>query len=131
MLTRDEDSVRVDLVVDLAPQLHSKIVIDGVRCDTVEEILVNKLCALVGRSEIRDLVDLMWLERAGHSIEAHLEEATKKDGGFSPATAAWILSNVRIIPQRVPAGTDADELEAFRASIEARLRRLAFPTNGA
>jgi nucleotidyltransferase AbiEii toxin of type IV toxin-antitoxin system len=45
------------------------------------EILANKLTAIVGRAEKRDLIDVMLLERAGYSIEAALPAALAKDGG--------------------------------------------------
>jgi len=57
------ESVKVDLVRDHAPQLFPKVERDGVRTDSAEEIFVNKICTLVERSEPRDLVDLMRLDR--------------------------------------------------------------------
>ena len=79
-----------------------------------------------GRSEIRDLIDLMFLERAGHRIESYIVEAERKDAGVSAATLAWLLSMFRI-PERLPAEIDRGELEAFRSQLEARVRLLARP----
>ncbi|HEX3762246.1 MAG TPA: hypothetical protein VHW23_26275 [Kofleriaceae bacterium] len=39
---------------------------------------------------------VMLLERAGHSVEAALAAALAKDGGCTPATLAWLLSEVKI-----------------------------------
>jgi hypothetical protein len=60
--------------------------------DPADEILANKLTALVGRAEERDLIDVMFLERAGYPVEAALPAALAKDGGCTPATLAWLRS---------------------------------------
>jgi len=86
LITRGDDTVCVDLVRDRTPPLHSKVVRDGIRMDDTEEIVANKIAALAGRSEVRDLVDLMALEKLGFRGEDYLADARKKDGGVSPAT---------------------------------------------
>ena len=43
---------------------------------------------LVGRAEERDLIDVMFLEGAGYSVEAALPGALAKDGGCTRATLA-------------------------------------------
>ena len=43
--------------------------INGIHIDPPAEILADELCALLGRAELRDLVDTMALERSGLSIE--------------------------------------------------------------
>lgn len=83
---------------------------------------------MLGRAEERDLVDLLFLERAGLRIEDALDAALAKDGGCTPATLAWILSEISI-PEaaRLPAGVDAPTLRAFVDDLVKRLRRLALP----
>lgn len=101
---------------------------DGIRLDSAEEILANKLTALVGRAEERDLVDLWFLERAGHRVEDALDAALSKDGGCTPATLAWLLSEVTIpddLP--LPGGLAAAELRTFVDALIRRLRRVALP----
>jgi hypothetical protein len=44
-----------------------------------QEILANKLCALLSRSEVRDLVDVRALELTGYRVEDALEAARLKD----------------------------------------------------
>jgi hypothetical protein len=53
------------------------------RCSLGEggEILANKLCTLLSRSELRDLVDMYALERAGFRVEHAPPLAEKKDAG--------------------------------------------------
>ena len=67
--TEGDESVVVDLVVEHAQQLHSEKPAHGiVRVDPAAEIFANKLCTLLGRSEIRDLVDARALEGLGLSL---------------------------------------------------------------
>ena len=69
LLTRGDESVIVDLVIEHAQQLRPEKPLHGVvRVDPAEEIFANKLCTLLGRSEIRDLVDVRALEGLGLSL---------------------------------------------------------------
>jgi hypothetical protein len=128
VLARGDEAVVIDLVRD-QPQHHvDKPEYEGVRVDPADEILANKLTTLVSRAEERDLVDVMYLERAGHRIEAALPIALVKDGGCTPGTLAWVLSEIEIPEDLVlPAGVSASELRAFVADLVARLRRAALP----
>lgn len=128
-LVRGDEGVVVDMVRDRSPQTEpNKQERDGIRIDSPEEILANKLTAVVGRAEERDLVDLLCLERAGYRIETALPVALAKDGGCTPATLAWLLSEVTI-PDGIdlPAGISARELRDFVAELIVRLRREALP----
>ncbi len=96
--------------------------------DSDGEIFVNKICALVGRSEVRDLVDVLHFERAGLRVEEFLAAAQRKDAGVSPAVLAWLLSALRL-PDRLPEGADRAELDNFARSLERRLRDAARPAS--
>jgi predicted nucleotidyltransferase component of viral defense system len=53
------------------PQISpDKPILHGIRVDPPEEIFANKLCALLSRAEIRDLVDVCALEEAGYDFDA-------------------------------------------------------------
>jgi hypothetical protein len=121
-----DDSVVVDLIRDRTPQLRPKVARDGILTDSVEEIVANKICALLGRAELRDLVDLYFLERAGHRVEDFLADAERKDAGVTPAAIAWVLSEM-VVPESPPGNVDRAALQAFAHELEARLRRLAAP----
>jgi hypothetical protein len=96
--------------------------------DPVEEIVANKICALLGRAELRDVVDLYCLEVAGFRIEQFLSDAHRKDGGVTPGALAWVLSELAIpdaLPGKVapsavrtfvrdPRGSDAPSSDAAR-----------------
>ena len=126
LFTRGDEGTRVDFVRDRGPQLRPKAVRDGVPMDSVEEIIANKICTLASRSEIRDVVDLYYLEQAGYSIEAHIEEALQKDGGATPATIAWLLSTLRV-PESVPGDAPRETILGYVKDLEARMRKLALP----
>ena len=119
----------VDLVWDRARQVIPYKERRGiVRIDPVGEILVNKLTTVLSRAEERDLVDLMFLEKAGHSIEAALPAALAKDGGCTPEALAWVLSEITIPDSAsLPANVSPADLRAFVSGLIQRLRRLALP----
>jgi hypothetical protein len=126
---RGDEGVVVDLVRDVSPQTATnRLDREGIRVDSPEEILANKLTAIVGRAEERDLVDVYCLERAGFRIEDALAVALAKDGGCTPATLAWLLSEVAIPDGlELPAGIAAAELRAYIGELVKRLRKLAMP----
>lgn len=129
LLSGDGEALVVDLVRERVFQLRpDKVELDGVLVDPPEEILANKLTTLVSRAEERDLIDVMFLERAGYRVEDALEPALAKDGGCTPATLAWLLSQIEI-PDGValPAGIEPAELRTYVAELIARFRRAAVP----
>jgi predicted nucleotidyltransferase component of viral defense system len=128
--TRGEEAVVVDLVRERVPQVFGeKLVFGGIRVDPAPEILTNKLTALAGRSEIRDLVDVQALEDAGWRVEDVLPALSSKDAGATPAIIAWVLSEI-LIPDGVglPGGIEAAALRAYRDALVTRLRRAAAPS---
>lgn len=129
LLRRGESAIVVDLVREYVYQIdRDKRTIGGITIDTPEEILANKLCALLSRSEVRDLVDVRALEFAGNSIESAVDAATKKDTGFTPAQLAWVLSEVRFGDDLVPPGNVSRiELQDYLKDLLTRLSRMAFP----
>jgi hypothetical protein len=129
LLARGDEGVVVDLVREPVHQIHpDKPEHDGIRVDPPDEILANKLTALVGRAEERDLVDVWFLERAGYAVESALDAALAKDGGCTPATLAWVLSEIEIPDGiQLPGGVEPAELRDFMTALIVRLRRAALP----
>jgi hypothetical protein len=124
---RGEESVIVDLVHDPTPQAP-KLRTSKVRIDSPEEILTNKLCALLSRAEIRDLVDVCELERAGHSVLGALPLAMRKDGGLTPAQLGWVLSKITIGEDaRIPGRLAPAELREWLDDLPSRLAGLSLP----
>ena len=129
LLTRDTDSLVVDLARDLSPQIDKeKVEIHGIRVDSTREIMANKLCTLLSRAELRDLVDVRALEREGLSVEEHLPLAAEKDSGLTAGQLAWVLSLVKIGDDASPpGGVSARELQSFVESLIQRLTAMAYP----
>lgn len=90
------------------------------------EIAANKLDALLGRSEIRDLVDMRAILGAGVDLGVAMSDAERKDAGADPATLAWVLDQITIGQSaHLPGGVAAGELDAFRKELVRRLRAMA------
>ena len=126
-VTRGEEETLVDLVLEAVPPVHPPQPIpDSALClDPPEEIAVNKICALVGRGEPRDLEDLLFLSQAGVDLDRALDEARAKDGGVGPDTLLMVLPDIP-----VPPGVDSAALcrfEAFRTDWVRRLRLEVLP----
>jgi hypothetical protein len=129
-----DEVVILDLVADPVPPIDPPTT-EGeppatFLVDTPHEILVNKLNALLSRSEIRDLVDVRALLEAGGDLERSLEGAAAKDGGFSPATLAWVLKELPIPALAKASGwpvSESPDLIAFRNGLVERLARLSRP----
>ena len=112
----------------VAQAVQEKPVIDGIRVDPPEEIMANKLCALLSRSEIRDLVDVRALELAGCQLEGALAAGAGKEGGLTPAQLAWVLRQIELGDDWIPiGGVSVEELRSYLDDLIARLTRLAFP----
>ena len=128
------ETVIIDLVADpvaavepAAELVHGRA---RIRVDTTHEILVNKLCTLLGRAEFRDLVDVRALLAAGGDLARALQDAPRKDGGFSPLTLAWLLRGLPVGVMASEEGVGAPEagaLERFRDDLVARLTEAARP----
>jgi predicted nucleotidyltransferase component of viral defense system len=125
---RQSESLKIDLVYDAHQLLPKLMAEDGVRVDSAEEILANKLTTLLSRSEIRDLVDLRALEATGISLEEALPRAMQKDGGLTAGQLVRVLSEIRIGDDaEIPGGVTAVELRFYLKNLIDRLARLAYP----
>ncbi|MBM4398658.1 MAG: nucleotidyl transferase AbiEii/AbiGii toxin family protein [Deltaproteobacteria bacterium] len=121
-----------DLVHETAAQVvpvHEKPVRDGIRLDALPDLIANKLCALLGRAEVKDLVDLYFIARGGLDPLAHLDAARRKDGGMDPSTLAFVLRDVPVDPFSLDLllPVSAVELAAFRDDLVRRLVALSWP----
>lgn len=129
-VSRGSEGVVVDLVWERVPQARP-VKADapaGIRIDPIEEILANKLTAVLSRSEERDLVDLLCLERAGYKVESALADALRKDGGCTPAALAYVLGEIRVPDGAVlPGGVSSVELRTWLAGAVERLLHAAAP----
>jgi predicted nucleotidyltransferase component of viral defense system len=129
LVRRNDEAIVVDLVREYVFQIQTeKPIINGIRVDSPEEILANKLCALLSRSEIRDLVDVRELENAGFSLEDALQSAAKKDSGLTPAQLAWVLNQIKFGDDiQLPIDVPVAELRDYLNDLIDRLKLLALP----
>jgi hypothetical protein len=96
-IPRAQETLRVDVASDTAPRLVAEDTYVGpVRVEALRDQRANKLAALLGRSELRDLVDLYFIERAGLPAIEGLADATAKDAGMDPAWLAWALDQIEV-----------------------------------
>lgn len=129
-----EETLVVDLVAEPVAAVEPAVEVERggrkLRIDSAHEILVNKLCSLVSRSELRDLSDVADLLAGGGDIRRALEDAPRKEAGFSPLTLAWTLKQMPIAAMAEVAGMDpaaCERLARIRDELAARVTRLARP----
>lgn len=115
-----------DLVVDTAPALDTPRSIDGVRVQGLADLRASKLTCLLSRSEPRDLVDVLFLERAGFPADADLPLAAQKDTGVDPGVMGWLLGQFPLSPlPQMLTPLSEEELKAYRDELRERFRKLA------
>jgi len=128
LLRNSSEGVVVDLVRDLAPQVLEKVAVGRVIIDSAREILANKLCTLLSRTEVRDLVDVAKLEESGLDAIEALDLAGRKDGGLTAAQLAWVLSTFPIpSDEALLHGMSRKELQDYRDALVRRLTAEGFP----
>ena len=131
LLRRGDEALVVDLVRERVPQLYpEKRRMGVVLVDPPEEIFANKLCTLLSRAELRDLVDVKALEEAGYRVEDHIAAANRKDSGLTAAQLAWVLGDLELGDEaKPPGGVSVTELREYLGGLRARLARMAFPSS--
>jgi hypothetical protein len=125
-----DETVPVDLVLDTTEQISPPTVTPaGLVVDSLDDIAANKLGAILGRSEIRDFVDLYFLAKAGRDPLTFVAAARRKDGGIDAAALAFVLSDVKVndAPPGLEKPVSAAELQAFIDKLRQRLATEAFP----
>jgi hypothetical protein len=124
-----EGNIEMDLVYEATPDIEPPPPpIDGVVVESLADLRAAKLTCILSRSEPRDLVDLLFLDRAGFPPEKDLPLALRKDGGIDPGVLAWLLGQfpVRPLPLMLEPLME-DELLRFRDELRERMRRVAVP----
>lgn len=119
----------LDLVHESLPDLEAPPPpIDDVVVESLADLRGAKLTCLLSRSEPRDLVDLLFLERAGFPPEADLALALRKDAGIDPGVLAWLLATFPVEPlPRMLLPLGAEELRRYRDALRERMRAVALP----
>ena len=135
-VTDGDDVCIIDLVAEPTPAIEppQRAEIEGapIAVDSRHEILVAKLTTLLGRTEVRDLMDVEALLESGGNLQAALQDAPQKDGGFSALTLAWVLESFDIRPLALALGAGEQEvsrLETFKHELIERLTSAAKPAS--
>jgi hypothetical protein len=129
-LKRGDEHEILDFVIEWVEQIDlQKNIIDGMQIDTLCEIGTNKICTLLGRSEVKDIIDLYFLNKNGFDIIAHIDAAMKKDGGLDPATLSYIISSIKIkeLPDYLLETISLNDLNQFISQLKDDLAAMAFP----
>jgi predicted nucleotidyltransferase component of viral defense system len=127
-----ENPLTLHFSKDYSPHTKPPSRFGEVFVDSIEDITTNKICVALGRTEIKDLVDLYFLDKAGYSIANYFDLAKQKDGGLAYETLAYTLSQFQIlkIPSFMIKSLAVDELEQYReTTIEWLLRKAAPPSS--
>lgn len=97
--------------------------------DAIEDITANKICAALGRTEIKDLIDLYFLDQASYAIPNYFDAAGQKDGGLAHETLAFTLSQFEIfeIPAFMIKPITVEDLNQFLETTIAWLIRQSPP----
>ena len=119
-------SLELDIVYDGSPPIEQGEMLEGIALESFPDLRASKLTCILSRSEPRDLVDLLFLDRAGFPPETDLPLALRKDGGIDPGVLAWLLGQFPLDPlplMLVP--FTRGELAIFRDSLRERFRQIA------
>jgi len=129
LVSRDNETIVVDCVNERVPQIFpQKNVFGNVRVDLPEEMVVNKLCALLGRIEYKDLIDLYTLNANGYESLKYLEISKRKDGGMAPSSLAYALSclNIDDMPDSFSEVVPREKLKEFQNKLIDELLKGSF-----
>jgi len=130
-----EETLVVDLVAEPVAAVEPAVEVERggrkLRIDSAHEILVNKLCSLIQRSELRDLLDVEALLGHGGDLGRAAADAPRKERGFSPLTLAWVLRELPIEAMGRASGLSSEgaaRASAFRDGLVDRILKLSEPS---
>jgi hypothetical protein len=92
-------------------------------------MIANKLTTLVSRTELKDVVDLYFLQQAGHDLLAAVPDAQTKDGGWEPAVVSMLLNGLHVteLPDWLLRELSLGDLKAFLTQLRLSIANLALP----
>ncbi len=94
-----EDTLKLDVVEDTAFRVGIPELIGSFMVDNLKNIAVNKVCAILGRLDAKDYVDLYFIltRDRSHSWDIFelLELGQKKDTGLEPFVWASLIADVK------------------------------------
>lgn len=111
-----DKTLKVDFVADVGFRVGIPECVGNFMVDSLKNIATNKLCAILGRLESKDYVDLYFiLEQEKYDIMELLTLAQNKDGGLEPFIWSSIIVDVQklsILPRMIKP-IDIQELKIY------------------
>ncbi|MBM4256230.1 MAG: nucleotidyl transferase AbiEii/AbiGii toxin family protein [Deltaproteobacteria bacterium] len=97
--------LKVDFVVDVSFRVGEPASIDALMIDSMNNIAVNKVCAILGRLDAKDYVDLFFIQKE-HQFDIFelLRLGQQKDTGLDPFVWASLIAEVAqlaILPRMI------------------------------
>ena len=130
LFTADNENVVVDLIRDIDYQVNqNKPLFGKIRVDSFDDIVANKICAILGRQEAKDFVDLFFITKKGYDPDKYLALAKNKDAGISKATLAFLIKDfsLDIIPPYMIDDLDLNEMKEFYYKLSDKWAKESFP----
>lgn len=121
---RIEDELQVDVVADVEFRVGSPELVTSYMVDSLKNIAVNKVTAILGRFDPKDYVDLyLLLTEQDLDIFDLLALGKKKDAGLDLFVWASLLESaerIAFLPRMIRA-VELDELKAFYRALRDRV----------
>ncbi|MFA6507210.1 MAG: nucleotidyl transferase AbiEii/AbiGii toxin family protein [Treponemataceae bacterium] len=111
----EKASLKLDFVADRTPRIGLPIQIGTYTIDTVRNILSNKICAVIGRDEGRDVADIIQISRRRRFSWADIVTESLRKDRFSLDD---LLYRLRAVPSEIL--EDVPYIDTF--DVEASLR---------
>jgi len=115
--------LKIDCVRDINVQFGEKVKHGSVIVDSLIDITTNKICAILGRTEIKDFVDLYFLHREILPLAHVFPLAKRKHVGLEEYGWAQAFSRVRALAM-LPRMIKPITLEELRTFFEAQAKQL-------
>lgn len=125
-LARDGLPLKMDFVADRIPRIGLPVCFGNISVDTIRNILSNKICAILGRDEARDIADLICISRErSFSWPEVFADAEKKEGftieNFLYRLSTFPIMSLNEVPFAERQGIQeyAEDLLHIRGDVEA------------
>lgn len=117
-------ALKVDLLKDFSPRFGKVKTLDKIRVDSLENIAVNKIMAIIGRTDTKDFIDFYFLLKTKELVLSKLiNMAKKKNLGFTEfyfANALTLLENAHIYPKML-VDFDREDFKKFYKDLSRNL----------
>jgi hypothetical protein len=124
--------LKVDFVVDVAFRVGEPVSIETLKIDTIKNIAVNKVCAILGRLDAKDYADLFFIQNNYQfDIFELLQLGQQKDGGLDLFVWASLIAEVSqfaILPRMIQT-VSLEELGSFYLQLRDDILDRIKPTN--